>query len=63
MPRKRGDALGEVNDEVAFGQVEEGVDGARFELPARHDGADFFAVEEFVVAEHDDTGRLRLSIC
>jgi len=49
-----GDALGQVDDQVALGQVEEGVDGPRFEPPPRQDGADLLAVEQLVIAEDDD---------
>ena len=48
------DALGQVDDQVALGKVEEAVDGPRFEAAPGNDGADFLAVEQLVVAEDDD---------
>ena len=49
-----GDAVGDMHDQVAFGEIEEAVDGPRFEPAARQHLADVFAVEELVIAEHGD---------
>ena len=55
--RDSGRCRGQMDDEVALGKIEKAVDGPRFELAARQDGADFLPVEKLVVAQHQNGGR------
>ena len=56
-PAIAGDAVADVNDEIAFAQVEEAVDGARFQPAARLHHAHFLAVKQLLTAKDDDTSR------
>ena len=49
-----GNAVTDVDDEIALRQVEETVDGPRLQTPARQDLPRILAVEQLVIAEHDD---------
>ena len=52
------DAMRQMNDEVAFVQLDEAVDRPTFELRLLlRDAADVRPVEQFVIAEHDDALR------
>jgi len=51
---KAGDAVIEMDDEIAFLQFEEGIDGTGFDFFPGRRGPDIATAEEFVVAEHDE---------
>ena len=52
-----GDAVADVDDQVALVQVEEAVDGPRLEPAPRQHRTGLLAMEQFVIAEDDDAGR------
>src|SRR5262249_7350293 len=49
-----GDAVANVNDEIAFGQLEEAVNRPRFQAPARQHLTRLLAMEQLLSAQHDE---------
>jgi hypothetical protein len=53
--------VGEVDDEIVLLQLEEAVDGPRFEAPPRQDDGGRLAQEQLVIAQDDDAGDVPVS--